>query len=203
MSPHASLDAQANERKARLAQLKSLKRKQPPNTEYGHDQTTTNDEDTTPDVTALHLSGRNYDPVTRGPKLGFEAPPPTNTPTLETLVQDITSTTKALQEAEEAQPDKAIDLFKLQPKKPNWDLKRDVDKKMERLNVRTENAIAMLVRERVRKAQENSGGKEREGDGVGMEGVALVEGVHLREREEEEDERREREVWLDPIFCCI
>jgi coiled-coil domain-containing protein 12 len=200
MSSHTSLDAQANERKARLAQLKSLKRKQPSSTEYDHDQTTTNadtTEDTTPDVTTLHLSGRNYDPVTRGPKLGFEAPPPTNAPTLETLAQNITSTTKALQEAEESQPDKAIDLFKLQPKKPNWDLKRDVDKKMERLNVRTENAIAMLVRERVRKAQESTGGKEREGEGVGMEGVALVEGVHLREREEEEDERREREEEED------
>src|SRR5579862_4307007 len=129
MSSHTSLDAQANERKARLAQLKSLKRKQPSNTEYDHDKTTakddTTEEDSTPDVTTLHLSGRNYDPVTRGPKLGFEAPPPTNTPTLETLVQNITSTTKALQEAEESQPDKAIDLFKLQPKKPNWDLKRD------------------------------------------------------------------------------
>ena len=197
MSSHASLDAQANERKARLAQLKSLKRKQPSNTEYDHDQTTTADDTTedtsTPDVTTLHLSGRNYDPITRGPKLGFEAPPPTNTPTLETLAQTITSTTKALQEAEESQPDRAIDLFKLQPKKPNWDLKRDVERKMERLNVRTENAIAMLVRERVRKAQESAGGKEGEGEGVGMDGVALVEGVHLREREEEEDERRERE----------
>ncbi|KAI9780833.1 MAG: hypothetical protein M1839_006460 [Geoglossum umbratile] len=199
MSSHASLDAQANERKARLAQLKSLKRKQPSNTEYDHSQTATDDatedttEDTTPDVTTLHLSGRNYDPVTRGPKLGFEAPPPTNTPTLETLAQDITSTTKALQEAEESQPDKAIDLFKLQPKKPNWDLKRDVERKVERLNVRTENAIAMLVRERVKRAQESAGGKEGEGEGAGMEGVALVEGVHLREREEAEDERRERE----------
>ncbi|KAI9854410.1 MAG: hypothetical protein M1813_001259 [Trichoglossum hirsutum] len=199
MSSHASLDAQANERKARLAQLKSLKRKQPSNTD-DHDQTNDDnieaDRDTTPDVTSLHLSGRNYDPTTRGPKLGFVAPPSADVPTLETRASSIAVSALEQQQEEEAQPDKAIDLFKLQPRKPNWDLKRDVERKMERLNVRTENAIATLVRERVRKAQESAGGKgsgAQEGEAMGMDGVSLVEGVHLREKEEEEDGRRERE----------
>ncbi|KAH0558913.1 hypothetical protein GP486_004462 [Trichoglossum hirsutum] len=200
MSSHASLDAQANERKARLAQLKSLKRKQSSNTD-DHDQTndentTEADRDTTPDVTTLHLSGRNYDPTTRGPKLGFTAPPSADIPTLETHASSIAASALEQLQEEEAQPDKAIDLFKLQPKRPNWDLKRDVERKMERLNVRTENAIAALVRERVRKAQESAGGKGsgmQDGEAVGMDGVSLVEGVHLREKEEEEEGRRERE----------
>ncbi len=67
---------------------------------------------------------------------------------------------------------------------------------MEVLNVRTENAIARLVRERIANAQKNaraSGKGGEEGEGVGIEGSTLVEGVHVREREEEEDERRERE----------
>ena len=103
--------------------------------------------------------------------------------------------------AEEEQDDKGVDLFKLQPKKPNWDLKRDLDKKLEILNVRTENAIARMVRERIEGAQKAARAKSGKGgvtaseggEEAGIEGVALVEGVKLREKEEEEEERRERE----------
>jgi coiled-coil domain-containing protein 12 len=80
-------------------------------------------------------------------------------------------------------------------------LKRDLEKKLEILNVRTENAIARMVRERIESAQKAA--KTKSGSGavsaseggeeMGMEGVALVEGVKLREREEEEEERREKE----------
>lgn len=38
------------------------------------------------------------------------------------------------------------DLFNLQPKKPNWDLKRDVEKKLERLDRRTQKAVLELIR---------------------------------------------------------
>jgi coiled-coil domain-containing protein 12 len=102
---------------------------------------------------------------------------------------------------EEAQDERGVDLFKLQPKKPNWDLKRDLEKKLDILNVRTENAIARMVRERIESAQKVAKTKSRSGavsaseggEEMGMEGVALVEGVKLREREEEEEERREKE----------
>lgn len=109
--------------------------------------------------------------------------------------------TAAATEAQEAKgraEGKGIDLFDLAPKKPNWDLKRDLARKMEVLGQRTDNAIARLVRERVegqkRKESLEEGEGEGEGEKVGMEGVDLVEGVHVREREEEEDERREREL---------
>ena len=62
------------------------------------------------------------------------------------------------QEKEEAE-EKAgtgVDLFKLQPKKPNWDLKRDLEAKLEVLNVRTDNTIAQIVKERIN-------GKKQEG----------------------------------------
>ncbi|KAL8924974.1 MAG: hypothetical protein Q9172_002456 [Xanthocarpia lactea] len=197
-STHASLDAAATERKARLAKLKSLKRKQPDTSaEDSLESTsgTTNDPGTsdarttsTP-VTATYLSGRNYDPTTRGPKLGFETAPTENTETLEDRADRIERETRE-QEAKEEQEDKPIDLFKLQPKKPNWDLKRDVARKMEVLNRRTDNAIAKLVRERIEGAKKKSrlqSGKD-DGQELGMEGEELVEGVRLREREEEEDE---------------
>lgn len=199
---HSTLGAAADERKARLAKLKSLKRKHPGDEVVAPESTRSPSPPAAPDVAALHLSGRNYDPETKGPKLGFEAPPTLalEKPTLEQQAKEVEEEIRRKAQDEE-QDDKGVDLFKLQPKKPNWDLKRDLDQKLEVLNVRTENAIARLVRERIEGAQKAAKSKSGRGtvsasDGgeeMGMEGVALVEGVKLREREEEEEERREKE----------
>lgn len=42
-----------------------------------------------------------------------------------------------------------VDLLSLAPRKPDWDLKRDVEKKLKRLEKRTARAIAELTRERL------------------------------------------------------
>ncbi|KAI1090025.1 cwf18 pre-mRNA splicing factor-domain-containing protein [Rostrohypoxylon terebratum] len=218
---HATLSAAADDRKARLAKLKNLKRKQPadeiapPESERSasppapaHAESGNQDEQLENDVTRLHLSGRNYDVEAKGAKLGFEAPPTATLegPTLEQQAADVEKEIKKKAE-EDAKDDKGIDLFKLQPKKPNWDLKRDLDKKLEVLNVRTDNAIAKLVRERIANAQAQAQAKKTatsadktaengEGDSeeaAGVDGVALVEGLRVREREDEEEERRERD----------
>ncbi|OAX83864.1 hypothetical protein ACJ72_01766 [Emergomyces africanus] len=204
-SSHSTLDAAATDRKARLAKLASLKRKQPDpdSTEQDGSKQDSSKEGTPADVSARYLSGRNYDPETRGPKLGFEHAPIAGETTLEEQASKIAiSTEQAAKEDEEA--DKPIDLFKLQPKKPNWDLKRDLDEKMKIVNVRTANAMARLVRERIQNAQReakqkkmDTGDGDGDGDGdgqeVGIDGGALVEGIHLRERDEAEEERREKE----------
>lgn len=212
MSSHTTLGAASDDRKSRLAKLKSLKRKQPTEEDeeapssapQDHDQDSNQDDALAPptkDVARMHLSGRNYDFETKGPKLGFEAPPTLEfeKPTLEEQAQDLEEESKRLA-AQDAQDDKGIDLFKLQPKKPNWDLKRELNLKMEVLNVRTENAIARLVRERLAEkkaaAQKGAKGKQDgdvEAEGM-LEGAALVEGMRLREKEEEEENRREREA---------
>ena len=196
-STHNSLDAAATERKARLAKLKSLKRKQPDITDDADSNSTTNLEPQSteaqsnelPSVATTYLSGRNYDPTTRGPKLGFEQAPTENEETLEDRAAQISEETNR-KAAEEEKQDKPLDLFKLQPKKPNWDLKRDLAKKMELLDTRTDNAIARLVRERIEGAKKKLGAQDSE---LGMAGEELVEGMHVRERAEEEDARRERE----------
>jgi coiled-coil domain-containing protein 12 len=220
MSSNATLAAASDDRKARLAKLKSLKRKQPteetPGADEDEESTTTtapqaarpsSPNPPTKDVARLHLSGRNYDFETKGPKLGFEAPPTLelDKPTLEQQAADLEEESKR-QAAIDAQNEKGIDLFKLQPKKPNWDLKRELNAKMEVLNVRTENAIARLVRERLAEkkaaAEAASGvtgshknGEKGDAEAEGMlDGAAIVEGMRMREREEEEENRREREA---------
>lgn len=196
MSSHLTLGAAADERKARLAKLKSLKRKQPE--EETAVDAPTGSPTPGPEVNKTYLSGRNYDPETRGPKLGFEAPPTQNLdkPTLEAQASEIEEEVRNEAQRHE-QDDKGVDLFQLQPKKPNWDLKRDLSKKMAILDVRTENAIASLVRERIHAAQETAKRKpDAENDAsygsseLGMEGIALTEAIKIKEREDEEEQRR-------------
>src|ERR1700761_6627609 len=77
---HTSLDAAAIDRKARLAKLAGIKRKQPGSDEPASSLQTNPEEagekgnsiDTTTD---RYLSGRNYDIATKNPKLGFENAP--------------------------------------------------------------------------------------------------------------------------------
>ena len=196
-STNASLDAASTDRKARLAKLASLKRKQPPQDESPPATTAPSAEDS---VAIRHLSGRNYDLETRGPKLGFENAPIHGKNTLEDRAMTITE--EARNREEEKPEDKPLDLFALQPKKPNWDLKRDLAKKMSVLDRRTENAIARIVLERVegqtRKEKDATNGAS---NGLGAEsanfgGVDLVETIKVREREEAEKEQRLEEQAL-------
>ena len=43
----------------------------------------------------------------------------------------------------------AGDLLNIAPRKPNWDLKRDLSAKMEKLNKRTKYAIVELIKQRI------------------------------------------------------
>ena len=202
-NPQGNLDAAASERKARLAKLASLKRKQPgSDTTVGPTQTQTDAEATsTPSETDVYISGRNYDLTTKGPKLGFQSAPGHEVETVEKQAERIAATAKELADRDEVENEKGIDLFKLQPKKPNWDLKRELAEKMKVVDVRTQNAIARLVRERIesskKNAQAKAGGRITgdEGEEVGIEGTTLAEAVRERERE---DEAERQEQDLDP-----
>ena len=47
-----------------------------------------------------------------------------------------------------------IDIVNLAPRKPDWDLKRDVSKKLEKLDRKTQKAIAEIIRDRLIAGQE-------------------------------------------------
>lgn len=200
---HASLDAAASERKARLAKLASLKRKQPDSEPSSATGQVRQAEPPEAAVADAYLSGRNYDTATKTAKLGFENNPAADEITIEEQANLIAASAAEQAAKDELEIEKGIDLFKLQPKKPNWDLKRDLAEKMKVLDVRTQNAIARLVRERIQNAKKEALEKDKSrghtsDDGqeeeVGIEGNALVESVHLREKEEQENERREQEL---------
>ncbi|TPX56155.1 hypothetical protein SpCBS45565_g08447 [Spizellomyces sp. 'palustris'] len=50
----------------------------------------------------------------------------------------------------EAKRKREVELLDLAPKKPNWDLKRDLEQRMDRLQRRTQGCIAELIRARLR-----------------------------------------------------
>eukprot|EP00903_Cladosiphon_okamuranus_P014519 g13467.t1 len=56
------------------------------------------------------------------------------------------------------------------PKKANWDLKRDVEKKLEKLNRRTQRAIVEIIRERMAEEAANASSSEEEGSGSSSSG---------------------------------
>ncbi|KAI0017676.1 cwf18 pre-mRNA splicing factor-domain-containing protein [Xylariomycetidae sp. FL0641] len=227
-STHAALSAASDDRKARLAKLKNLKRKQPGDeivapeseragspavhastTAAASDENQNNNEDEAqpPDVTGLYLSGRNYDADVRGAKLGFEANPATGQATLEAAAAGVEDAVRARAAAGQAKAD--LDMDTLRPKKANWDLDRMFREKYRPLEVATENACHKLVLRNIeakKAAKQKSagpGGKAgaEDGDGElpGMDGVALVEGLKMREREEEEEARRAREDDEDVV----
>ncbi|KAJ1974700.1 hypothetical protein H4R35_003492 [Dimargaris xerosporica] len=66
--------------------------------------------------------------------------------TVETMVANITEETLIQDQTRREQP---VSVNSLAPQKPNWDLKRDLQKKTERLEAKTQQAIAELIRRRV------------------------------------------------------
>ena len=82
------------------------------------------------------------------------------------------------------------------PRKPNWDLKRDVERKLARLQKTTARAVAELVRDRV--AQEAAGASAALSDKLpgrtaapssgSVDAAALARAVALHQGGEEEEE---------------
>lgn len=64
------------------------------------------------------------------------------------------------------------DLFNIQPRRPNWDLKRDMNARMGKLERRTNEAIATILRQRLREQR-----------GKGGEQVDLVAGIREAQAE--------------------
>ncbi|OZJ05215.1 hypothetical protein BZG36_02438 [Bifiguratus adelaidae] len=73
---------------------------------------------------------------------GKATPPAQDTATVESVARELAQQVK--QEAAQKQKEE-VDLFNLAPKKPNWDLKRDVEKKLARLEPQTQRCITNLI----------------------------------------------------------
>jgi len=147
-----SLAAASESRKERLEALRRRKE--------------TGDTDGKPFVFKL----RNYDPQTRTIRkraLGEE-----DEDTVEKAVEGLAERIIAGDEERRAQD---LDLFNIAPKRPNWDVKRDMDKKLAKLERKTQAAIHTLIRQRLAAQQD------------GEETVDLAGTIAAKAKADEED----------------
>lgn len=110
------------------------------------------------------LSGRNFDTESRAPKLGFSNPPTMEISDETGVVETVELASNKLEqqalEALKTKSGKQINLETLQPKRANWDLKRDLEPKLQILEDRTQNAIIQKVRERLQKERQAQPAKD-------------------------------------------
>ncbi|CAG8669089.1 9328_t:CDS:10, partial [Racocetra fulgida] len=83
------------------------------------------------------LKFRNYTPANEEIKAAAKIHIATPNDLGETLEKNVDRITKEVEETEKAKREEE-DLFNLAPKKPNWDLKRDVEKKLAKLEKKTQ-----------------------------------------------------------------
>lgn len=125
------------------------------------------------------LTLRNYIPKSQALKAFVR---PASTLVGETEIEIMHEVRSAISEfhTQQAEPLNVI------PKKPNWDLKRDLGKKLETLERRTEAALAELLKENLKKEKEGI----RKGEGNGAddepnnppEGATLLKAIDLQSR---------------------
>lgn len=126
-------------RKERLALLKqkSSKRK--------HEETVDNSLVEATD-TESKMRFRNYDPESKGPKLGYLQNHDAQGLTVEDRAEILRDRT--LQEADRASQ-AYLETSTLQTRKGDWDLKRDLDRRLEYVKSKQEFVVAKNVRERI------------------------------------------------------
>ncbi|XP_033624874.1 coiled-coil domain-containing protein 12-like [Asterias rubens] len=144
MATVGQLSAEALRRKERL---KALRQKQ-----HGDSE---NAENTEPPTKKIHIEEdveekkkpvfKNYTPGDEA--LQDQIVPKADLPSVEEHIKD------QLEAAKPAPVVDEVDLVNLAPRKPDWDLKRDIAPKLEKLERRTQRAIAELIRERIQSGQ--------------------------------------------------
>ncbi|KAJ1649418.1 hypothetical protein IWQ61_009493 [Dispira simplex] len=106
--------------------------------------------------------------------------------TVEKTVAGITNITLTANEA--LRQKNQVDLQSLAPRKPNWDLKRDLQKKLDRLEDATQSALAELIRRRVQ-AEQTDNQQDEATDQVDLaDAVRAQERIHQSQRRRDSDD---------------
>ncbi|KAF7970215.1 hypothetical protein HWV62_24740 [Athelia sp. TMB] len=92
------------------------------------------------------IKSRNFDPESRTLKKRTRADGEVIEDTVEKNVEGLAQ--QIIQEDEQRRAQE-LDVFNIAPKRPNWDLKRELDKKLAKLERRTQEAIHTLIRQRL------------------------------------------------------
>ncbi|OWZ59667.1 coiled-coil domain-containing protein 12 [Cryptococcus neoformans] len=127
--------------------------------------------------THFALKQRNYDPETRGfrkRETGEEGE--------DTVEKAVEGLAEQIIKEDEEKRNEELDLFNIQPKRANWDLKRDMNNRMGKLERKTNEAIATIFRQRLQAMRKNQDPNAQ---------VDLVAGIAAAEHERDERARSE------------
>ncbi|TFK42352.1 cwf18 pre-mRNA splicing factor-domain-containing protein [Crucibulum laeve] len=92
------------------------------------------------------IKNRNFDPESRTLRKHTRNDDEAMEDTVEKNVQGMAE--KIITEDEQRRAQE-LDVFNIAPKRPNWDLKREMEKKLAKLERRTQEAIHTLIRQRL------------------------------------------------------
>jgi coiled-coil domain-containing protein 12 len=137
MAEVSGLEERALERKAKLQALRAKR--------DGVPTDNLRDGESTPGKPVLKF--RNYTPSSS--ELKEKQLPKVKPENVEEHIPDHMKLTKDKEEASE------VNLTNLAPRKPDWDLKRDIAKKLSKLERRTQRAIVEITRERILEEQKS------------------------------------------------
>ncbi|CAG8791038.1 27158_t:CDS:2 [Dentiscutata erythropus] len=164
------MEEASRQRKERLETIRKRKLE----SSKSEEQTVDNEEDSNT-VKKPALKFRNYTPVNEEIKTAAKVHIATPNDLGETLEKHVDRITKEVEETEKAKREEEVDLFNLAPKKPNWDLKRDVEKKLTKLERKTQASIAHLIKTRLQsESTENTS-------------VGLIDAVNAQQKADLED----------------
>ncbi|GFZ48204.1 hypothetical protein JCM24511_05952 [Saitozyma sp. JCM 24511] len=119
---------------------------------------------------------RNFDPETR--QLRKRENGEAGDDTVEKAVEGLA---EAIIKEDEEKRKEELDLFNIQPKRANWDLKRDMTNRMAKLERRTNEAIATIFRQRLQAMKKDTGDAQ----------VDLMAGINAAEHERDDAAARE------------
>ncbi|EPT04081.1 hypothetical protein FOMPIDRAFT_1114933 [Fomitopsis schrenkii] len=105
------------------------------------------------DLTESVIKHRTYDPQRRTLKKHTREDEELMEDTVEKKVEGLAD---AIIEEDQQRRAQDLDLFNIAPKRPNWDLKREMEKKLARLERKTQEAIHTLIRQRLAAQQGQS-----------------------------------------------
>ncbi|CAF1513959.1 unnamed protein product [Rotaria magnacalcarata] len=160
----SELEEEARKRKERLAQWKLKKQNQTTKRkEYEEDEndnvTEINNKEKDLQETTVEFPKpifRNYKPNDAAQLSGAIILPKPKLIDIKSMIEDQLKNKSSGNDNSVSGVIEDVDLLSLAPRKPDWDLKRDVEKKLKRLEKRTTRAIAELTRERLLAEQKQS-----------------------------------------------
>ncbi|KAF8627727.1 hypothetical protein AX15_004271 [Amanita polypyramis BW_CC] len=91
------------------------------------------------------LKTRNFDPETRTLRKRDRA----DETLQDTVEKDMAGLAEQIVADDEQRRKQELDVFNIAPKRPNWDLKREMGKKLTKLERKTQEAVHGLIRQRL------------------------------------------------------